>query len=82
MNKKLFNKLREQADLEALYIYEAHPNFPKECYPSGFYTDTRDKIFAELIIKECQLRVEQYINDCGQVSSIPDTVIMKHFGVE
>ena len=82
MNKKLFNKLREQADLEALDIYEAHPNFPKECYPSGFYTDTRDKIFAELIIKECQLRVEQYINDCGQVSSIPDTVIMKHFGVE
>ena len=82
MNKKLFNKLREQADLEALDIYEAHPNFPMECYPSGFYTDTRDKIFAELIIKECQLRVEQYINDCGQVSSIPDTVIMKHFGVE
>ena len=33
MNKKLFNKLREQADLEALDIYEAHPNFPKECYP-------------------------------------------------
>ena len=82
MNKKLFNKLREQADLEALDIYEAHPIFPMECYPSGFYTDTRDKIFAELIIKECQLRVEQYINDCGQVSSIPDTVIMKHFGVE
>ncbi|CAB4126698.1 hypothetical protein UFOVP84_15 [uncultured Caudovirales phage] len=72
MNKKLFNKLREQADLEALDIYEAHPNFPKECYPSGFYTDTRDKIFAELIVRECQLRVEQYINDCGEVSSIPE----------
>ena len=38
--------------------------------------------FAELIVKECQLRVEQYINECGEVASMPDTVIMKHFGVE
>ena len=38
--------------------------------------------FAELIVKECQLRVERYINDCGEVNSIPDTVILEHFGVE
>jgi hypothetical protein len=38
--------------------------------------------FAELIALECQLRVEQYINDCGEIASIPDTVIMKHFGIE
>jgi len=38
--------------------------------------------FAELIVRECQLRVEQYINECGEVASMPDTVIMKHFGVE
>ena len=38
--------------------------------------------FAELIVLECQLRVEQYINECGEIASIPDTVIMKHFGVE
>jgi hypothetical protein len=37
--------------------------------------------FAELLVKECQLRVEQYINECGEVASMPDTVIMKHFGV-
>ena len=38
--------------------------------------------FAELIVRECQLRVELYISECGEVASIPDTVIMKHFGVE
>lgn len=38
--------------------------------------------FAELIVKECQLRVERYINDCGEVNSIPDTVILEHFGVK
>ena len=38
--------------------------------------------FAELIVRECQHRVEQYINECGEVASMPDTVIMKHFGVE
>jgi len=40
------------------------------------------ELFAELIIRECQHRVEQYINECGEVASMPDTVIMKHFGVE
>jgi hypothetical protein len=38
--------------------------------------------FAELIVRECQLRVDQYINECGEVASMPNTVIMKHFGVE
>ena len=38
--------------------------------------------YAELIVRECQHRVEQYINECGEIASIPDTVIMKHFGVE
>ena len=43
---------------------------------------TKLQKFAELIVRECQLRVEQYINECGEVASMPDTVIMKHFGVE
>jgi hypothetical protein len=56
-------------------------------YYEGEYADSKTarwnlEEFAELIVRECQLRVEQYINDCGgEVSSIPDTVIMKHFGV-
>ena len=38
--------------------------------------------FAELIVLECQDRVEHYIRDCGEIGSLPDTVIKKHFGVE
>jgi hypothetical protein len=38
--------------------------------------------FAELIVRECQDCVEHYIRDCGEIGSLPDTVIMKHFGVE
>jgi len=38
--------------------------------------------FAELIVRECQDRVEHYIRDCGEIGSLPDTVIKKHFGVE
>lgn len=63
----------------------------KLLFQAGVY-DGRDQLywsseeqlekFAELIVKECQLRVEQYINECGEVASMPDTVIMKHFGVE
>ena len=55
------------------------------CYDeTGCYIGNRFDVekFAELIVRECQLRVEQYINECGEVASMPDTVIMKHFGVE
>jgi hypothetical protein len=38
--------------------------------------------FAELIVRECQLRVERYIYECGEVASMPDAVIMKHFGIK
>ena len=49
----------------------------------GFQWDDEDKQeLAELIVQECQNRVEQYIRDCRDISSLPDTVIMKHFGVE
>ena len=61
-------------------------NFKNQCYISLIDRDGDMEYdmekFAELIVRECQLRVEQYINDCGEVSSIPDTVIMKHFGVK
>ena len=38
--------------------------------------------FAELIVRECQTRVEKYIRDCGEIGSLPDTVIMKPFGIK
>lgn len=53
-----------------------------ELYEADKQRERRDQVFAELIVQECQLRVEQYINGCGEVASMPDTVIMKHFGVE
>ena len=53
-----------------------------ENVPIGEYENASDEKFAELIVRECQHRVEQYINECGEVASMPDTVIMKHFGVE
>jgi hypothetical protein len=46
------------------------------------YRELVDLKFAELIVAECQHRVEQYINECGEVASMPKSVIMKHFGVE
>ena len=39
-------------------------------------------IFAELIVRECQSRVEQYVYHRGGVTSMPDNVLMKHFGVK
>lgn len=38
--------------------------------------------FAELLIQECQSRVEQYISDCGEIGSLPDSVIIEHFGLK
>ena len=52
------------------------------CYPATTVRYDALEKFAELIIKECQFRVEQYINDCGEIGSLPDSVIMKHFGIE
>jgi hypothetical protein len=46
------------------------------------YDEIFQKKFAELIVRECQHRVEQYINECGEIASMPKSVIMKHFGVE
>ena len=46
------------------------------------FLDHHMEKFAELIVRECQHRVEQYINECGEVASMPKSVIMKHFGVE
>jgi hypothetical protein len=51
----------------------------------GYYwVESADGIekFAELIVRECTNRVNQYINDCGEVSSLPDYVLESHFGVE
>jgi len=37
---------------------------------------------AELIVRECQDRVEHYIRDCGEIGSLSASVIKEHFGIE
>ena len=39
--------------------------------------------FAELIIRECNTLVENYISDCGgEIGTLPDDVLLVHFGVK
>jgi hypothetical protein len=38
--------------------------------------------FAELLVQECQNQVEKYINDCGEIASLPSSVLVERFGVE
>jgi len=74
MNERI-RELAEQSR-EKKYDYGA-----REGESHYIYVFNEEK-FAELIVKECQTRVEQYICDCGEIGSLPDAVIMKHFGVE
>ena len=76
MNEQI-QKLAEQAEL---YVDLYGKPWPRAM--SAEEADAAYKKFAELIVRECQRQVEQYIYECGEIASIPDTVIMKHFGVE
>jgi hypothetical protein len=66
MNNRNLAKFLDQAGLHV------HAGYPQP--------DAIQK-FAELIIKECQKSANQYISDCGEVNSLPETVFNKHFGV-
>ena len=76
MNKRI-KELDQQAVDYANNVCDANGIYKGKEY----LTVVKEK-FAELIVQECQFRVEQYINECGEIASMPDTVIMKHFGVE
>jgi len=67
MNEDLIYKFADQANYSNL---------------ACSYDDLDIIKFSELIVRECQLLVDQYINECGEVASMPDTVIMKHFGIK
>ena len=41
-----------------------------------------DAKFAELIIRECQSRIELYIRECGEIGCLPEYVLNRHFGVK
>ena len=71
--RELFDRAEHQAQKQSGSDWEV------------YVEPSREQIFekfAELIVRECQHRVEQYINECGEVASMPKSVIMKHFGVE
>jgi len=65
--KKLYDQAMEPNGIEGL---------------GGSYYDLNPEKFAELIIKECQKCVSQYIHECGEVASLPDHVLNRHFGVD
>lgn len=44
------------------------------------YREIYDTKFANLIFLECQKAVDNYISECGEVSSLPESVLKKHFG--
>ena len=77
MNERI-RQLAVMANPSSKEIYEAD-NWQYNC--AAWDSNNLTK-FAELIVQECQHRVEQYINECGEVASMPESVIMKHFGVE
>lgn len=37
--------------------------------------------FARMIIIECNARVENYITDCVEISSLPESVLLGYFGL-
>jgi hypothetical protein len=74
MNQNILMRLEKKAEKLVLDISAS-----LDC---DEYTSLFNEKFAELIVQECQSRVEQYIKVCGEIGCLPDTVIKKHFGVE
>lgn len=35
--------------------------------------------FARMLILECNTRVENYISECGEIASLPESVLMGYF---
>ena len=82
MDKKI-RELSEQADFQALDIFEAHPDFPKNV-PFDYFNDNRNRIFVKLIIKETLEIVRdevQYALDDYLADTI-DIRVKNHFGIE
>jgi hypothetical protein len=72
LNTKLLKDFDEQAYQFAL----------QKCPDFQGISLTFAKKFAELIIRECNSRVVNYINECGEIATLPDDVILGHFGIE
>lgn len=58
-----------------------------DLYMDGVYADSKTaqwslEDFAKAIIQECQRACENYINECGEVNGVPESVFKTYFGVE
>jgi hypothetical protein len=40
------------------------------------------EVFAKAIIQECQRACENYINECGEVNGVPESVFNRHFDIQ
>ena len=78
MNKKI-RELSEQADFQALDIFEAQPDFPKNV-PFDYFNDNRNRIFVKLIIKECCDIIQGHESPHCYVDGIIDD-IKNQFGI-
>jgi hypothetical protein len=52
-----------------------------DCTTAELHNLVQEK-FAELLITECFNLANQYINDCGEVASLPEYVFEESFGVK
>jgi hypothetical protein len=66
MNKRI-KEIADQCNFTEQDIIDMSPGFEK---------------FAELIIRECQSRIELYIRECGEIGCLPEYVLNRHFGVK
>jgi len=80
MNKLKINELYEQA--HRIYDVPYESSVVDPTVVSIYKQKVWDRyLFAELIIKECSKAAEKYINECGEVNGIPESVFNSHFDI-
>lgn len=83
MNEKI-KSLLDQACQHAHDTHFAHVKSFRHLTDEQMNTaqNAMQEKFAELIIAECNKRVNQYIGDCNEVTSLPEYILEEHFGVK
>jgi hypothetical protein len=81
MNNEKGTKMMTKFTKELVSQAESAANEVFDFEGKGYYDIVMAK-FAELIVQECQRRVEEYIGNCGEIASLPASVIKEYFGVE
>lgn len=71
------NRIEEISQEAAIFA----ANKTQDIRAGAGFMQTYNLKFAELLIIECNARAQQYIAECGEVNSLPDHVILTHFGL-